>query len=109
MSATIKPKEVFFWGGEDNEDLFCVCGTPHPVQIFNDELPGLFSRRCSQCGAMGDLDEGSGDWIVRMGSLYPHLPEGFRECAECCEVFVADSSSDAVECGACASGEEVEG
>lgn len=57
--------ETFYWSGTDNEDLYCVCGTPHPEQIFDDALPAKMIRRCTQCGATADLDEGTGDWIIR--------------------------------------------
>lgn len=57
--------EMFYWGGVDHEDLYCVCGTPHPEQIFEDEFPAKLIRRCCQCGAVADLDEGSGEWIIR--------------------------------------------
>jgi hypothetical protein len=51
--------EHFYWGGEDHEDLYCMCGTPHPVQIFNEALPGVAIRKCSQCGAVAILDDGA--------------------------------------------------
>ena len=59
------PPQYFYWHGLDNEDLHCVCGTPHPVQIFDDALPANMTRQCTQCGAIADLDEGSGEWVVR--------------------------------------------
>jgi len=62
---SVELKKSFYWDGVDHEDLYCVCGTPHPEQIFEDEFPAKFIRRCSQCGAVADLDEGSGEWVVR--------------------------------------------
>jgi len=57
--------QSFYWSGTDNEDLYCICGTPHPEQIFDEALPAKIIRRCIQCGAIADLDESAGDWVVR--------------------------------------------
>jgi hypothetical protein len=56
---------TFYWDGEDHEDLYCVCGTPFPEQIFEEAFPARAIVRCTQCGATADLDEGTGDWVVR--------------------------------------------
>lgn len=58
-------KKVFYWDGVDHEDLFCVCGTPHPVQIFDDAFPDKWIRQCSQCGAVAEFNDGSDEWEVR--------------------------------------------
>ena len=60
MTAEI---QKFYWGGTDNEDLYCVCGTPHPT-VVSEEL-----RRCEQCGAAAQLiedksDENFGSFVV---------------------------------------------
>lgn len=73
----------FYWGGVPAIDLHCVCGTPHPVQIFDDAFPSRMIRQCGQCGAIADLDESSGDWIVRVTDMA--ATEKF-ECAFCAAV-----------------------
>jgi hypothetical protein len=57
--------EAFYWDGVAHETLHCVCGTPHPEQIFEDEFPSRVIRRCGQCGAVADLNERTGAWLVR--------------------------------------------
>lgn len=71
--------EAFYWDGVDHEDLHCVCGTPHPVQIFDDAFPSRMIRRCGQCGATADLNERTGAWLVRTRpELHPAI-----ECEFC--------------------------
>ena len=57
MSAGI---QKFYWSGTDNEDLYCVCGTPHPT-VVSEEL-----RRCEQCGAAAQFvdDAEGGSFVV---------------------------------------------
>ena len=54
----------FYWGGEDHEHLHCACGTPHPVQVFDESRPGVAMMQCTQCGAVATLDEGTGEWDI---------------------------------------------
>jgi hypothetical protein len=54
----------FYWDGVDHEDLYCVCGEPHPQQIFVEALPAKMMRKCRRCGAVAELNEGTGEWLV---------------------------------------------
>lgn len=58
-------KKMFYWDGVDHEDLYCVCGTPHPEQIFRDDFPSRHLRKCTQCGTTAELDEETLEWFVR--------------------------------------------
>jgi hypothetical protein len=50
---------VFYWDGVDHEDLYCVCGTPHPTVVSAE------SRRCETCGAIADWSEERLEWVIR--------------------------------------------
>lgn len=78
--------QSFYWDGVDHETLHCVCGTPHPVQIFDDAFPARMIRRCGQCGATADLNESTGDWIVRTEPKL-HAANGTIPCLFCAEVM----------------------
>jgi len=54
----------FYWDGIDHETLHCACGTPSPEQLFDESRPGVAMRRCTQCGAVATLDEGTGEWDI---------------------------------------------
>lgn len=54
----------FYWGGVDHEDLYCVCGTPYPEQFLDESRPEVHIVRCTQCGTIATLDEGTGQWDI---------------------------------------------